>query len=384
MQRLEAGLGTLVGMGALSSHPDNPHLAIVLAEALLTDGLFVQAGNWADQAMAGAEELGQPEVVAAALACKGKAAHAAGRWREAIGLLTGAQAMADELEFTNVQLGALLALSNVWQLVRPARALKEAQRALTLARRLGMPREETEAISAVSLLALLTEGRDGVERVSKGAQGTSPQQGITGAFRTVAEHVLDGELGMALDLLRKMQSETSISLESWIVEIRLLRQALAGEGRRAAAEALSTVRETGGYGNSARPYAQAGRAALWSHDPHGVEAALGAIDGFKPNGTPWVQLTKSALGAGLDSLTGSSPKTAAVYGRSIAQADEIGAAFDAALLQFDLGLLTASDETDSTEVMDEAERRFTQLGANGLWKRLDETTRDGWRTNGHV
>jgi hypothetical protein len=234
-------------------------------------------------------------------------------------------------------------------------------------------------------MVLLTEGRPGIDRLVTEVNESSTMEVAVSAFRSVATHLLDGEMGPALDSLRKLQSQTSVPLGPWIDEIRLLKLIIAGEAGGAASDAIAAADTDSGYLDNARTLTQAARAALWSRDPSGVESAIATLERFKPNGHPWVRIMSSALRSGAEALSGAGGGTAAEYLRSIAEADEIGATFDAALLQMDVAALGVGDEESSRQMSEAAKQRFVDLGARGLWERLNApATRNGWRSDEHV
>lgn len=371
MQRLEAGLGTLVGMGVLASHPANPRLAANLSESLLSEGSLSQASNWADVAASAAEELDQVAGVATALLIKGRCALHMGKWRASLATLMGAKAMAEEFGFQKIQLRSLLSLVEGWLLVRPTTALANSAGAMRIAGRLGSRDAEERSLITTAWLAILTRGSE-TTVMPWDVEPSNQQSSATEAARMSLEQAtlgfLAGELSNTLVALRELDTSTPGLLVSWISEVRLLKQALAGDARRGIEDALLSDPAISPVWR-ARILAQAGRASLWTGDRIGVQSALEAIESLGI-AAPWVSLTKQSLHAGLDALTGEGSDPSSRVMHAIAAADKLDASLDAALLQVDLAILSNMNGLDSADNARKAEARLVALGARGLWKRI--------------
>jgi class 3 adenylate cyclase/tetratricopeptide (TPR) repeat protein len=369
MQRLEAGLGALVGMDSLASEIDGPRLAVTLADSLLAEGMAPQAREWAEKALCAAEKRDQTQVVCSALLTKAHSAQALGRWREAFGLFMGAGAIADEFELTQMRLQIHLALAVLWQFVRPTEAVAEAERAAALADRLGLSEEESLARSMVGWIGLGVEGAHGLQRIlDAGGDGSVNAGMMPEVIGDAIQEVLSGHLAEAALQLQRLGHTSDWFVDEWSTEIRLVDDALSGDIEGTRGDVLNDVKPRTAWG--LRVLAQSGRVSVWHRDSAGVETAIKAIEHTPWASTPWARCAVKGLYAGLYGIFEDHERSQSTYREAIAEADAIGSALDAALLHADLARCSGLQGKELVEAEAQAEERFVDLGARGLFEKM--------------
>ena len=396
--RMTARLGTILMIGyqpdasiavvqsALEELGDDPVLrddpVIVallagLARALLTGGRPRDAAAWADRALAGAERLELPAMIAESLATKGAALMEDGRTVEGSGLVRASLAMAEEHGLVVPALRARNSLAAGLLLDDPRAALETARTGLDLAQRLGfrdlairLASNWAEAALQVgewdATLELLgdldREDLPPLDRIDFGgieALIMTWRGDPDAAARFSALEMLiplsGGELAMAMLTYRRSAARLAL-----------------GRSHEALADAEATAACVLAYGDRTAfldGHVPIARAALWTGDPLRLERSLAEMAELHLHGR-WAAATRATLAAGLAARRGD---TAAVedYADAAAEWRRLEVPLGLALSQLEAATFLPPDTEEAISAAQEARSILGGLRAFALLERLD-------------
>jgi len=373
-ERLQEALAELQGTEASLSKVE---VSSELARAFMLKGEPGRALEWADRALAGAEELDLVMIIAESLITKGVAAYLLGRWREAIVLLEGASALADEHHLAAQGLRAQSNLSMALSLIDPVRGLESGRACLETARKLGMAEWEEMGAANASWSALGRGEWDWARDVVGQLYGDElpvSQRAYLGQLIALFDG-FRGDVFAArsrLEDLEALLSATSTSPQD-LAELRVIQSwiELAGDAvEKAHARAMLAVSCDPGGASELHGLLLATRAALWLSDRERAGAALYALDATKKHG-PWLDCARRTLRAGLLALDGSREEAASSYADVAVRWRDLGVPFDLALSHLDFLALVGPEHPHGAEAAEEAREIFTRLRAQPFLDRLE-------------
>jgi class 3 adenylate cyclase/tetratricopeptide (TPR) repeat protein len=336
-----------------------------------------RANEWADKGLVAAERLELVEPLAGCLQVKGLSVRA-GRPREAIALLRGAVALAEESGLVAEQLRAQVNLSDSLLDFDARAALEQARPGIEVAARAGDRGGLLFLAGNACEAALRTGEWDWVEA-------------------TVAD-VDHGELPLGM---RVWMNDLRSRLDVFRGELETARQRVAATGALAAAsedpQDISEFRDTEAWlaladGRlddafdkameaadslaAAARYGVAGRAAVWLGDRSRVELVLAKLTqgGFYG---PMAKSHRRSLEGARAALEGDREEASTRYQEAIRGWRELGLPLDEGLTGLDLVTLAGPEDPTARASAAEARTVFERLGARPFLARLDATLSDG-------
>lgn len=361
--------GARAELVATTDERDFAALEADLARAYLMAGDFEKGAQTIERALPVAERLELLPTIAELLASKGWATGELGRAREGLAIIRGALPFTEKVGFPNAYFRAAMNLSSVGSLEDPAEGAAVALRAMEKAERFGYHNWATYlAANATYDQMLIGEWnaalslcnqhmRDDLALDARLNVGSAAI--VIAAYRDGAE-AAERRFGPLAEMVRAPSPQDRGLFHEVGAHIAFAARRFDDahrEGRSAASLLLGQFPLRGGL--------LAARAALWLGDRDRLTGALAelATIGFRGTLSSASQL---GLGAGLAALDGRTAEARAGYRDAIARLDEIGAAFEIALLRLEQAVFLVTDDAERASLRADARTSLQALGANAL------------------
>ena len=351
-------------------------LASNLARALALKTDSHRSIEWADRALVAGERLDLVTVVADALIWKGLAGHFAGRWREAVALMTGALALAEKEDLVFQQVAALFDLSFLLGMVSPPDAMAAARRALELSRKRGLREWELLSAGNACEFAIFTgEWHWIVNTIDVVSRGEMPEPSLV---QLTSSHAIvmaaRGDPHHARARLEVVETIAQASTDQQLLGMYRLAESWIAlvDGRldEAYQRGMAAADVSPGGDYAVRGHIMAARAATWARNHEGTHAAYDALCAMYLHG-PWSDLNRRTIEAGLALFDGRRDEAIDLFSRAIAAWRGLGVPFDLALSELDFIILVGVDNPEARKAADEAREILDGLGAKPFVARLD-------------